>query len=80
MADLPNAASVALVDGNRVLLIQRAREPYAGLWTLPGGRLERGETAEVGAARELNEELGIRASGLLPVTQLTVGEGQFRLT
>ena len=42
----PNAASVALIDRDRVLLIQRARKPYFGMWSLPGGRLEPGETAE----------------------------------
>ena len=38
MAQIPNAASVALIDYDKVLLIQRARKPYFGLWSLPGGR------------------------------------------
>ena len=59
MVDRPNAASVALVDGSRVLLIQRARPPYEELWTLPGGRLEAGETPEQCAIREVHEELGL---------------------
>lgn len=70
MDDRPNAASVALIDGDEVLLIRRARPPLAGLWTLPGGRLEPGETAEQCATREIAEELGLAVSGLRPVMLL----------
>ena len=55
----PNAASVALINGDRVLLIQRARNPWRGMWSLPGGRLEPGETAEEAAGREVREEVGL---------------------
>jgi mutator protein MutT len=55
----PNAASVALVRDGRVLLIARACPSFAGYWTLPGGRIEPGETAEAAAAREVFEEMGI---------------------
>jgi 8-oxo-dGTP pyrophosphatase MutT (NUDIX family) len=75
----PNAASVALFSRGRVLLIQRARPPYQGLWTLPGGRMEPGETAEAAAAREIREELGLDVFRLRPVTRLALaadaGEG-----
>jgi 8-oxo-dGTP pyrophosphatase MutT (NUDIX family) len=70
MTARPNAASVALLDGERVLLIQRARPPYAGRWTLPGGRLEPGEDATEGASREIYEELGLTCRDLRPVTKL----------
>jgi ADP-ribose pyrophosphatase YjhB (NUDIX family) len=66
------AASVALVRKRDVLLIQRARPPSAGYWTLPGGRLEPGETAEVCAIREVKEELGLDVYGLRPVTLISV--------
>lgn len=69
---LPNAASVALVNKRDVLLIQRARAPMEGLWTLPGGRMEPGETPEQCAQREVQEELGIHAFALRPVRQLQV--------
>jgi 8-oxo-dGTP diphosphatase len=72
MVDRPNAASVALVDGSRVLLIQRARPPYEGIWTLPGGRIEDGETAEEAAAREVKEELGLDVSDLRFVASTTM--------
>ena len=40
---------------DRVLLIQRNRAPSEGLWTLPGGRLEPGETLEQCAIREVRD-------------------------
>lgn len=42
-----------------VLLIKRGRDPYKGLWALPGGFLEMDEEMEDGAARELYEETGL---------------------
>ncbi|HWA19272.1 MAG TPA: NUDIX domain-containing protein [Devosia sp.] len=73
---LPFAASVALLRQPEILLIQRNREPSAGLWTLPGGRLEKGETAEDAAARELKEELGLTVYGLRPVRTLLLGRNK----
>lgn len=43
----------------RLLLIRRANEPGRGRWSLPGGRVEPGETDEVALARELAEETGL---------------------
>jgi len=75
-----NAASVALLHKQQVLLIQRAKAPWDGTWSLPGGRLEPGETAEECAARELREELGLRVYALRPLAKLLLGEGRrFRL-
>ena len=80
MAPAPNAASVALIDRDKVLLIQRAREPWLGVWSLPGGRLEPGETAEDAAAREILEEVGLRAFRLQPVRRMLLGgDGRFVL-
>jgi ADP-ribose pyrophosphatase YjhB (NUDIX family) len=45
--------------GGRVVLVRRRHEPLAGQWSLPGGRLERGETLEAGVAREVLEETGL---------------------
>jgi ADP-ribose pyrophosphatase YjhB (NUDIX family) len=46
-------------DG-RVLLCRRAIEPRHGLWTLPAGFMENGETTQQGAARETREEANAR--------------------
>ncbi len=46
-------------DGLQVLLIQRKNEPFQGMWALPGGFLDMGETLEKCAERELEEETGL---------------------
>ncbi|MGJ8527031.1 NUDIX hydrolase [Maritalea sp.] len=51
--------SCALFDGPKVLLIQRGKHPYKGLWSLPGGRVELGETFIAAVKRELLEETGL---------------------
>lgn len=44
----------------KVLLIQRAKDPYAEHWALPGGFVEMNETLEAAALRELEEETGVK--------------------
>src|SRR5690349_9135783 len=48
-----------LIDGDRALLVRRAREPALGEWTIPGGLLEVGETLSDAVQRELHEETGL---------------------
>lgn len=43
----------------RVLLVQRANEPYKGKWAFPGGFMNMDETTEEAARRELKEETGL---------------------
>jgi ADP-ribose pyrophosphatase YjhB (NUDIX family) len=50
--------AVIMSDG-KVVLVKRRFEPLAGQWSLPGGRLELGETLEAGLAREMLEETGL---------------------
>lgn len=53
---------MALIDGEgRVLLQQRRRESeHGGLWEFPGGKVEPGESPQIAAVREIEEELGVR--------------------
>lgn len=46
----------------KVLLIQRADEPYKGCWAFPGGFLNMDETTEQCAIRELEEETGLKVN------------------
>ncbi len=55
------AASVAVFQGGRVLIARRARAPMLGLYSLPGGVVEIGETLQQAALRELDEEVGLDA-------------------
>lgn len=55
------AASVAVFREGRVLIATRTRPPGAGVWSLPGGLVEIGETLEEAALRELQEEVGVTA-------------------
>ena len=48
-----------IVQGDRVLLVQRGRDPMKGQWTLPGGVLEVGESLVEGVIREVREETGL---------------------
>ena len=53
-----NVVGTVPVWGDQVLLCKRAIEPRWGLWTLPAGFLELGETTSQGAVRETDEEAG----------------------
>ncbi len=55
------AASIAVFRDGKVLLARRAKAPALGLYSLPGGRIEPGETMREGVLRELMEEVGLVA-------------------
>ena len=55
------ATSLAVFRQGRVLLAKRPRSPMAGLFTLPGGLVEPGETLGAAALRETSEEVGVDA-------------------
>ena len=50
---------VVIVEGDQVLVVQRGKDPGAGTWAFPGGRLELGETLAEAAVREAHEETGL---------------------
>ena len=73
-------ASIAVIRDGRVLLASRAHEPMRGVWTLPGGLVEAGETLAEAALRELSEEVGVTAEvvGVLSPTEIIVRDGEGR--
>jgi len=60
---------VVCLRGPQVLLIRRGKPPRMGEWSIPGGRMEMGETVAAAALRELREETGVEAEllGLIEV-------------
>lgn len=56
-----------LLDGERVLLVRRGREPLKGVWSIPGGRVELGESLTGAVERELLEEVGLHVRAVEPV-------------
>lgn len=56
---VPANAVIIKNENDEVLLVERAIEPAKGLWDLPGGFLELGETVEESVIREIKEELGL---------------------
>lgn len=55
------AASAAVFRGDCVLLVERGKPPVSGMWSLPGGHIEPGESAREAARREVMEETGVAA-------------------
>jgi len=53
------AVGAVLVDDDALLLIRRANDPGRGRWSLPGGRVEWGETLAHTVVREVLEETGV---------------------
>jgi 8-oxo-dGTP diphosphatase len=64
-------------EKGRLLLIKRGHEPGAGLWSLPGGRIEPGETDAEALVREMREETGLEVEPgpLLGTVRRPTGDG-----
>ena len=61
-ARIPCVGAVIRDDAGRMLLILRGHDPGKGLWSIPGGRIEPGETPEQAVVREVREETGLDVS------------------
>ncbi|MGR9363649.1 NUDIX hydrolase (plasmid) [Rhizobium leguminosarum] len=71
------AASAVIQDSTgRFLLVQRANPPEQGHWTLPGGRVDPGETLAEAAIREVYEETSVTIRVVRELGQLTVPDGK----
>ncbi len=54
-----NTADAVVIQSGHILMVERKMEPGKGLWALPGGHIDPGETAEQASLRELYEEAGL---------------------
>jgi 8-oxo-dGTP diphosphatase len=69
-ARIPCVGAIVRDDDGRLLVIQRGHAPAAGTWTLPGGRVEPGETHERACVREMLEETGLEVEVGRPIGQV----------
>jgi 8-oxo-dGTP diphosphatase len=59
---VPCVGAVVHDDAGRLLLVERANDPGRGRWSIPGGRVERGETEPEALVREVAEETGLQVA------------------
>jgi 8-oxo-dGTP diphosphatase len=61
---IPCVGGVVHDERGRLLVVRRGHEPGRGRWSVPGGRMEQGESDEVAVLREVAEETGLEAEVL----------------
>ena len=76
------AVSAAIFRDDKILLVRRARSPAKGFYSLPGGRVEFGETLHAALHREVDEETGLKIAiiglaGWHEVVPGTSGRGHY---
>ena len=73
---VPCVGAVVHDAAGRLLLIQRGHDPHRGRWSLPGGRIEPGESPEQAVVREVREETGLDVRAERHVGQVSIpGDG-----
>lgn len=78
MSNIRAASAIILDDEHRVLLVLRGAEPERGLWSVPGGSCEPGESFAEAAVREAFEETGLEVAidRELWVAMIPAGDGR----
>ena len=71
---VPCAGAVVRDEAGRLLLVRRGHPPSAGLWSVPGGRVEAGETPAQAAVREVREETGLDVEVGALLTTVHIGD------
>jgi 8-oxo-dGTP diphosphatase len=56
---IPCVGAIVRDPNSRILLVRRVNDPGRGLWSIPGGRVEAGETDAAAVVREVREETGL---------------------
>lgn len=74
---IPCVGAIVRDDVGRLLMIRRGQEPALGSWSLPGGRVEPGESDEEAVAREVAEETGltVRVGALIGRIEIPAPDG-----
>ncbi len=69
-----------ILHRDKILLVERGREPLKGFWSLPGGALEAGERLEDALRREIREETGleVRPLAIVEVFERITTDGRGR--
>ena len=69
---VPCVGAVIHDAAGRLLLIRRGHDPHRGLWSLPGGRIDAGESPEQAVVREVREETGLEVLAGRPVGRVQI--------
>jgi 8-oxo-dGTP diphosphatase len=72
---VPCVGAVIRDAAGRLLLIRRGHDPHRGSWSLPGGRVEAGESVEQAVEREVLEETGLTVRAGAPVGRVLIPAG-----
>ena len=72
---VPCVGAVVMDDAGRLLLVRRGREPSRGLWSVPGGRVEPGESGPDAVRREVLEETRLDVTVGAPVGSVRIPAG-----
>ena len=70
-----------IIDGDRIVLVERAKDPLKGWWSIPGGLIELGERVADAVRREVREETGLEVEpgGLHEVYERLIHEADGKL-